>query len=128
MNTFFHCPVCGETLDESYGQPSLCDKCSIHIPYDKETARKQYISSTYDLEYYAYWKMYNDQGSGCWICGKELSLYKDDSDIPTACVDHDHKTGEVRGLLCRNCNTGVGMFEENIGRLFAAANYLKRFK
>lgn len=128
VDTSFRCPVCDEALDESYCKESLCDKCSTGVPYDRETVRKQHINHEYDLEYYVYWKMYNEQGAGCWICGKGLSLYKGDSDAPTACVDHDHKTGEVRGLLCRNCNTMIGMAEENIGRLFAAANYLKRFK
>ena len=128
MDDLFTCPVCGDELDESYSKNRTCDSCKSFTPYDSETKRKMNISREYGLEYYAYWKMYNDQGAGCWICGKELSLYKDDSGVPTARVDHDHKTGEVRGLLCNNCNTGSGMFEENIGRLFAAANYLKRFK
>ena len=122
------CPVCGDLLDESYSESKTCESCILNTPYEEETLRKMYIANKYGLNYYDHLKMYGDQSGGCAICGTRLSMYKDNSEFKTACIDHDHKTGEVRGLLCNNCNIGIGMFKENIGRLFAAANYLKRFK
>lgn len=43
-------------------------------------------------------------------------------------VDHDHRTGTIRGLLCRACNTSIGQFDESPERLRAAATYLDHFR
>jgi hypothetical protein len=49
------------------------------------------------------------QGWKCSICGKELKPNSSD-----ACLDHDHLTGDIRGVLCRYCNGYIGKFGDNI--------------
>ena len=43
-------------------------------------------------------------------------------------IDHDHTTGQVRGLLCNGCNTGLGMFRESTANLAAAISYIERYR
>ena len=42
------------------------------------------------------------------------------------CVDHDHNTGKVRGLLCNNCNTGIGYLKDDLQLVQNALDYLKK--
>ena len=63
------------------------------------------------------------QGGVCGICQQpEMSTYKGTRRL--LAVDHNHASGIVRGLLCANCNTGLGKFKDDSGRLLAASNYL----
>ena len=66
-----------------------------------------------------YDKMYSQQGGYCAICGvHQLELKM------ALAVDHDHKTGKIRGLLCANCNRGLGGFRDCKEYLLKAIKYL----
>lgn len=85
---------------------------------------KKYGLTLEDLE-----KMLQDQNNKCAICGRELFLHGASVDKnKIARVDHNHATGEVRGLLCDSCNTGLGKFRDNPEYLLKAASYLKEHK
>lgn len=61
--------------------------------------------------------LYEGQEGACGICGKRDELeYLD--------IDHDHRTDKVRGLLCRNCNIGLGHFHDSPRKLAKAIQYL----
>ncbi len=62
-------------------------------------------------------------GVVCEICGSSYS----DAIYPM-CRDHDHVTDEQRGMLCGNCNRGLGMFKDNSALLRLAAAYLDRYR
>lgn len=65
------------------------------------------------------------QGGGCAICGRSQNKEKR---ILTLHVDHDHNTGKVRGILCSNCNMGVGKFQDDHKLLEKAAAYIRSYQ
>ena len=62
----------------------------------------------------------------CKICGKTVHKAPENSKDKQnqAVIDHDHKTGKLRGLLCHQCNVGIGNFKDSIDRLMNAILYL----
>lgn len=81
--------------------------------------RDYFIRKKYNIGLEEYDLLLQKQNGMCAICGKE-------SDGSVLFVDHNHSTKQVRGLLCRACNFGLGMFEENIVSLENAIKYLNR--
>lgn len=75
----------------------------------------------YNLSPEEYDAMVAEQDGKCAICGG-TETYEHKS----LCVDHDHRTGEVRGLLCSRCNKALGAFFDSQALLNSAANYLER--
>jgi len=90
---------------------SRCTKCIYKIQ------RKSHLLNKYNLTIDDYNKLLLQQNKVCAICGKKS--YRN------LCVDHDHKTGKIRALLCDLCNTGLGKFKDNIELLEKASIYLK---
>lgn len=73
--------------------------------------------------------MLEQQGYSCLICSVELGVSTHAKRVTTgerACIDHCHDTGEVRGILCARCNTGIGMFNDNPGLIENALKYLEK--
>lgn len=66
-----------------------------------------------------YLNLYEEQEGKCKICNMIPTGHK-----KSLCLDHDHITLKVRGLLCDNCNTALGKFKDNIHLLQNAINYL----
>lgn len=91
------------------------------------TAEKQWeykISYYFGLTSEAYSNLLNSQDGVCAICKRsETNHYK--GKLRRLAIDHDHSDGRVRGLLCSNCNTALGKFEDNIEWLQAAIRYLQ---
>ena len=78
----------------------------------------------YGITYDKYKEMLKAQNHKCFICG----IDEVDSRSQKLCVDHDHETGQVRKLLCHNCNCGLGHFKDNAQVLSKALAYLEEHK
>jgi len=70
-----------------------------------------------------YDEMHKKQKGRCAICGVHQTELKF-----ALHVDHDHETNIKRSLLCKKCNTALGMFNDSIEILINAINYLKKWK
>lgn len=82
-----------------------------------ERIRDAYRLKKYGLTREQYEAMLSEQQGRCAICPKILG--------PRLVIDHCHATGRVRGLLCRPCNTVLGLMEERPERFLAAVDYLR---
>jgi hypothetical protein len=62
----------------------------------------------------------------CAVCGSEPNIKDKNGNIRRLAVDHDHKTGKVRQLLCNACNTSIGLVKENVSTLVNMIDYIKK--
>lgn len=90
-----------------------------------EDYKRRAVASTrrkrYGITEEAYGVLVQVQKNLCAICNRPPEV----GGKKSLDVDHDHSTGRVRGLLCTNCNTGIGLFKDNPALLLAAISYLK---
>lgn len=85
----------------------------------KDHAREYHLQSTYGISTEHYNILFRQQDGKCAICGRQTnkSLH----------VDHNHTTGNVRGLLCFSCNSIIGYSKESRQILTQAISYLSRY-
>lgn len=81
--------------------------------------REHELNKLYGLTLEQWLAILKSQGGVCAICKEECKTRKG------LCVDHDHDSGRVRGLLCMKCNAGLGMFRDNLDMLRSAVTYLE---
>ncbi len=86
----------------------------------KVKGRNKRLEKLYGITLEQYDAMFEAQGKVCAICGA-----KDPRRSGRFIVDHCHKTGRVRGLLCHPCNTLLGMADDDKDTLLSAAKYLE---
>jgi hypothetical protein len=94
-----------------------------------EKVRDIYMRYHFGITQTAYDEMLAAQGGVCAICRRpETYRLPKTQAISRLVVDHDHETDEVRGLLCRACNSAIGHFQDDEERLLSAVEYLKVFR
>ena len=116
---------------------SLFPKNRRKIPYSKsgysknrEQYREHQLKYKFGITIADYNLMLNRQGGTCAICNeknftREKGTHNNKAVAMSLAVDHNHKTGQVRGLLCNGCNTSLGKFKDDPILLEKAIQYLK---
>lgn len=89
----------------------------------RASARRSTLKCKYGLTEEAWRALLSRQENKCGCCGESFK-----PGPRQVAIDHCHKTGVVRGLLCMKCNTGLGQFKDSPERLLRAVGYLKKFE
>lgn len=122
------CPACKKELPLSefhktkhkkLGVVSRCKKCRKQYKYE------YILHGKFNITMNEYNKMLEEQNGVCGICKKKIE------DVSKRrkylCVDHDHNSMKLRGLLCPQCNKAIGTIDENIDTLKNMISYIKEF-
>lgn len=140
------CPTCRQ----AYKWCPKCETIKPHADFYRATATKSFLRSSckrcvidarltsyqadperwlsyrlkheYGITLSEWDELFRKQGGVCALCQRECSTGR------RLCVDHDHVTGQVRGLLCHDCNTGIGKLQDDPELLVKAAGYVARFR
>jgi len=93
----------------------------------REKIRNAYYLKRYGLTSVAYDEMLTAQNGLCAICRRSEAVIIEGA-VHRLSVDHDHETGQVRGLLCQKCNHGLGLFGDDLDLFRLAMDYLEYHK
>ena len=92
-----------------------------HEQQQRESRYERRLIKAYNLTRAAYDAKLAEQNGGCAICGNQCKTGR------TLAVDHCHVTGQVRGLLCANCNRGIGWLQDDQTLIRAALEYVMKW-
>lgn len=114
-----HCTLCSRELGKKYDNPS---KRKASYIKNRNAVRNDNLKRKFGITLKEYNIKLNNQKSKCIICWKTAEENK-----KALAVDHNHETGEVRDLLCANCNAAIGFAQENIEIAKSMVKYIKRW-
>ena len=111
----------------------FCRICGVRPPLEKKKScewclrrhRWNDLKKTTGLTRHQYEIMYQRQDGHCAICRRKDTIKQRASIDRLLGVDHDHETGQIRGLLCYNCNLGIGHLKDSPDILREAIRYLE---
>ena len=87
--------------------------------------RQRNLKHKYGVDLDWYTKKFEEQNNSCAICESTINKTTGAREFWNFSVDHCHKTGKVRGILCNNCNRALGLLMDSPTLLRKAANYVE---
>jgi len=114
------CKECGDTYTATGKNQKYCSK-------ECGSPRKYHLQRVYGITLKQHAKMEDSFGKKCMICGTEKNVpvgERGRNYHSQLCIDHDHTTGKIRGLLCNPCNTAIGQLKDSKELLLKAIDYL----
>ena len=112
-----------ETLAKYNNSEKRKADMKLYYAKNEEYSYGRGISRAYGIDLVEYNKLLVKQKHSCYICKKHKDTFK-----KRLCVDHNHKTGKVRGLLCASCNYVLGHSKDSVRILKTMIKYLKENK
>ena len=102
----------------------------LNLPIETKFQQSRYsmLKKRYGITKETYDEMLNIQNGVCAGCGTEGNTVLGKLEQKFLCVDHDHSTGKIRGLLCHSCNKALGLLQDNIETLKSLIRYLENKK
>lgn len=93
----------------------------------KEKQKGYRLKQDFGITLEQYQQMLEEQSGVCACCGKpETATYNKTGVTKQLAVDHDHATGEIRGLLCGRCNTALGLLQDSEDTIMSLLTYLSK--
>jgi hypothetical protein len=119
MKSMTPCKDCGSTTRKLSTPGPRCATCHRTVKAARKGASHElYVLKTYGLKAGEYQALYEAQGGVCFICERATGK------VRKLAVDHDHKTGYVRGLLCKPCNSVLAHLRDDRDAVIRIHNYL----
>jgi len=127
------CPVCDteKESDQFWKGQYLCIPCQKHKQknsWESRTPKKrleQHLKYKYGVTHQQFMSSWEQQKGCCAVCREELpDLMAYENRRRMYAIDHNHETGDFRGILCLNCNTLLGMAKDSVKVLQRAIEYL----
>jgi hypothetical protein len=129
-----YCRICFQHSPNKYAKSRTWDKANAerrrenqrrwrtqNADYIKTQGKQWQLLNTYGITLDEYYQLLTAQDNSCGICRRHKSKFR-----KMLAVDHCHKTGNVRGLLCFSCNRAIAYLQDNAEYCDAAATYLRR--
>lgn len=129
------CKLCKNSLDLKkfylsmiYRPFPVCKDCSNKHNNARYLIKKnKHYLKKYGISYTEFKNKSREQNDLCAICNEPQKIINKKHNLNDLYIDHCHKTGKMRGLICSTCNLGIGQFNDSYDLFIRVARYLKKY-